>query len=184
MAEMIARLLQKDTTKPTTTYANLEKGIMVKEEAPKPTTIQLNQIGECSAVKSVDFVIDEKNLVQYGSFTWKGTVVSSVENDETHLRFKVADDGSMAMNYFKTGAEMMDNEGPNRYVDGMLYFQLGSMEGDSLFTSAEDISESSKVAILANKDSGVEMTLNFAVKFVEGGGSELYGATNACFIGN
>lgn len=187
MAEMIYRITTNVADKPSTTYSNLEQGIKVNEETPSEpsdNTMDLNQIRECSYVKTVDFTVDEEKLIHYGSFAWTGTVVSTEEDGETHLWLKVPDDDSLAMEFYKKRAPQMSNQGLVRYLEDHLHFQLGSlMEGD-LFTYAEDIDEATKTMILEKIDSDEEITLNFAVKFIEGGSAGLFGATFACSVGD
>lgn len=179
MAEMIYRLLDDVTDKSSSSYDSLA-GVVV-EEVAFDTFVDMF---ECEKVKTVNFVVDEENHIQYGAFTWNGQLVSVVENEDTYVRLEVQSDGSAAFDYYKDRALSMENQGFNRYENDLLSFAVGNVVEGSLVSLAEDLSEETASYILEQLDSGNESTLTFAVKFLEGGGAGDYvGLTSACSIG-
>lgn len=192
MAEIVYRLMANVTNKPSTTYENLEQHINMEEDSQgvssDPIIAFWQKVGECDYVKTVDFTVNEEYDAEYGAFTWTGTVVSleeleELEEKETHVYLKVADDGSLAMEYYKGLAAMMENYGPMRYDDNYLFFQLGSLMDGAFFTYVEDINDSTKETINAHIDSGEEITLKFAQPYFVGGGGGNFGTSFSCYIG-
>jgi len=75
----------------------------------------------------------------------------------------------------------MNNEGIVRYQDDKLYFQLGSLNGNSLQTNAE-LSTEVEAMILDKLNSDDTVTLSLAQILFTGGGAGNYGASFTCSI--
>jgi len=194
MAAMVYRLHAGVTTEESTTYAYLEQGIDANDLPPELDMNKtefddylefLDHTGSCVYVKNIDFTHNEQYDVHYGAFTWTGKVVSMQdEGDEnTDVYLTVAEDDTLAVQHFKTFAELTNNNNIVRFIDGMVYFQLGGIENEAFMTYAQDVSDEAKAAIEAAMDSEEEITLDLAIPFYgEGGGGGSFGYSFSCYM--
>lgn len=193
MAEFIERLDSKNTEKSSTTYANLEAGVTLKEEPKVDTVYQerasydgieaLEELGMCENAEDIAFKYNKDLDAYYGTFTWTGKIKRFNESDGAHLRLAVEDDGSLAFSRHKDLALAWNNEGFIRYENNLLYYQVGSLDGVNLITMIDDIDDSARALILDNIDNGKNVTLKLTEPyFIGGGGGDNFGMTMSCSI--
>lgn len=193
MAEFIERLDSKNTEKSSTTYANLEAGVMLKAEPKVDTVYQerasydgieaLEELGMCENAEDIAFTYNKDLDAYYGTFTWTGKIKRFNESDGAHLRLAVEDDGSLAFSRHKDLALAWNNEGFIRYENNLLYYQVGSLDGVNLIIATDNIDDSARALILDNIDSGKNVTLKLTEPyFIGGGAGGNFAMTMSCSI--
>jgi len=209
MASIIYRLHAGVTDKDSTTYVNLEKGIKAEKaidsEIPTDQNTPNNKeevtdnetptdqnvpaykdgaaqdVSECSYVESVMFQYDPQLEAYYGSFTFSGKVVTTQEDNGEHVWLEIEDNDRVTFSHYADWAKKMGNQGPLRFEEFKLYFQLGSLEDGKLLTYS-DIDTSAEELINENLNSGEVINLKLAQTYLNGGGGDNYGISVSCSI--
>ena len=115
--------------------------------------------------------------VGYGQFSFEGSVVQNEEiapfSGESFdvVYLVVANDGSVAFDYFQSYAEK--NDSINKMVDGSLYFKLGILGNSALELGAE-LSEGTEEKILSALESGDSLRLTMLQAVTLGSGASEY----------
>ena len=130
------------------------------------------------------FRLDEDG-VGYGQFSFEGSVVQNEEiapfSGESFdvVYLVVANDGSVAFDYFQSYAEK--NDSINKMVDGSLYFKLGILGNSALELGAE-LSEGTEEKILSALESGDSLRLTMLQAVTLGSGASEY-SVMPCLVG-